>query len=101
LWCLLIFVQAYLALPDRPRDARWLTDEQKDSLERKLVEKSHPRAWSDAWSAVRDPRVLKYRRRASRVDDTAFKIPSVLVLAICARAWRQTSLETRGGNHPG
>jgi ACS family tartrate transporter-like MFS transporter len=46
------------ALPDRPRDARWLTDEQKDALEKRLSEESHPRASHNVWAALRDPRVL-------------------------------------------
>jgi ACS family tartrate transporter-like MFS transporter len=46
------------ALPDRPRDARWLTEEQKDALEKRLAEESYPRAAHDVWGALCDPRVL-------------------------------------------
>ena len=45
-------------LPDRPRDARWLTEEQKDALEKRLAEETYPRAAHDVWGALRDPRVL-------------------------------------------
>jgi ACS family tartrate transporter-like MFS transporter len=46
------------ALPDRPREARWLTHEQKDALERRLSEESPPGASHNVWAALRDPRVL-------------------------------------------
>jgi sugar phosphate permease len=46
------------ALPDRPRDARWLTDEQKNALEKRLSEESPPGASHNVWAALRDPRVL-------------------------------------------
>ena len=46
------------ALPDRARDERWLTDQQKDALEKRLSEESNPRASHNVWAALRDPRVL-------------------------------------------
>ncbi len=46
------------ALPDRPRDARWLTDVQKAALEARLAEENHPGASHNLWAALRDPRVL-------------------------------------------
>jgi MFS transporter, ACS family, tartrate transporter len=46
------------ALPDRPRDARWLTDLQKDALSKRLSDETHPRASHDLRSALRDPRLL-------------------------------------------
>jgi MFS family permease len=55
--CALGFYTLY-TLPDRPRDARWLTDEQKAALDARLAEESHPGASHDLWAALRDPRVL-------------------------------------------
>ncbi len=55
--CVLGFYTLY-ALPDRPRDARWLTDEQKVALDTRLAEESHPGASHNLSAALRDPRVL-------------------------------------------
>jgi MFS transporter, ACS family, tartrate transporter len=46
------------ALPDRPRDARWLTEMQKDVLSKRLSDETYPRASHDLRSALRDPRLL-------------------------------------------
>ena len=46
------------ALPDRPDDALWLTDEQRDALNGRLSDEKHPGAAYDLWAALRDPRVL-------------------------------------------
>ncbi len=55
--CLLGLITLY-ALPDRPRDARWLTPEQRDALEARLEAERRPEATHVLWSALRDPRVL-------------------------------------------
>ena len=55
--CALGFYIVY-ALPDRPRDARWLTDEQKEALDKRLAEERHPGASHDLRDALRDPRLL-------------------------------------------
>jgi MFS transporter, ACS family, tartrate transporter len=46
------------ALPDTPRDARWLTEEQKDALEERLAAEQHPGAERNPWAALRHPQVL-------------------------------------------
>jgi MFS family permease len=55
--CLLGLYTLY-ALPDTPRDARWLTEEQKDALERRLAAEQHPGTERNFWAALRHPRVL-------------------------------------------
>lgn len=46
------------ALPDRRRDARWLTDAQKAALEARLAGEQQLGASHELWAALRDPRVL-------------------------------------------
>ena len=46
------------ALPDRPRDARWLSTEQRDALESQLAVEIPPDVTRNLWTAVRDPRVF-------------------------------------------
>jgi hypothetical protein len=46
------------ALPDRPSDARWLTDEQKDALEKRLSEESQPGASHLVWAASCRPAIF-------------------------------------------
>ena len=48
----------YFALPDRPRDARWLTLEEQAALELRLAAEQRPGITRDLWAAIRDPRVL-------------------------------------------
>ena len=55
--CLLGLVTLYM-LPDRPRDARWLSPEQQDALESRLAAEDRPGITHDLVAAIRDPRVL-------------------------------------------
>ena len=45
-------------LPDRPRDARWLSAERQNALESCLAAEHRPGNTRDLWTAIRDPRVL-------------------------------------------
>lgn len=54
----LLGIYTLFALPDRPRDAHWLTPEQQTALESRLASECHPDAKRDLWAAMRDPRVL-------------------------------------------
>ncbi len=45
-------------LPDRPREARWLSTEQQDALESRLAEEYQPGVTRDLWTALRHPRLL-------------------------------------------
>ena len=45
-------------LPDRPREARWLTTEQQDALESRLALEHRPGVTRNLWTALRDPRLL-------------------------------------------
>lgn len=45
-------------LPDRPEDAHWLTDAEKQALRWQLDAETHPETRKDLWGALRDPRVL-------------------------------------------
>jgi sugar phosphate permease len=51
-------VYTLYALPDTPRDARWLSNEQKDALEKSLVSEQQPGSIHNLSTALRDPRVL-------------------------------------------
>ena len=55
--CILGLLTLY-ALPDRPRDARWLSTEQRDALESQLAVEIPPDVTRNLWTAVRDPRVF-------------------------------------------
>jgi MFS family permease len=55
--CLLGLYTLY-ALPDAPRDARWLSEEQKDALERRLTAEQQPGIEQNLWAALRHPQVL-------------------------------------------
>jgi sugar phosphate permease len=54
----LLGVYTLFALPDTPRDARWLTDEQKDALEQSLATEQPPGVVTRLAQALRDPRLL-------------------------------------------
>lgn len=45
-------------LSDRPEDARWLTDAEKQALRGQLDAETDPETSKDLWGALRDPRVL-------------------------------------------
>ena len=45
-------------LPDRPREARWLSAEQQDALESRLAAEHRPGATRNLWTALRDPRLF-------------------------------------------
>jgi len=51
-------IYTWYALPDRPSAARWLTNEQKEALEKRLAAESPVGAAHDLWAALRDPRVM-------------------------------------------
>ncbi len=55
--CMLGVLTFYL-LPDRPRDARWLSNEQQHALESRLAAEQRPGMTRDLGLAIRDPRVL-------------------------------------------
>ena len=55
--CILGFITFYV-LPDRPREARWLTTAQGVALESSLAAERGAHITGDLWSAVRDSRVL-------------------------------------------
>jgi ACS family tartrate transporter-like MFS transporter len=55
--CLLGIYILY-SLSDGPRDARWLSDDQKSALERRLAAEQHPGKEQDLWKALRDPQIL-------------------------------------------
>ena len=46
------------ALPDTPRDARWLSEEQKNALKKRLAGGQFPETERNLWAALRHPHVL-------------------------------------------
>ena len=46
------------ALPDAPRNARWLSEAQKNALEQRLTAEQHPEIEQNLWAALRHPKVL-------------------------------------------
>ena len=55
--CLFGLLVLYL-LPDRPREARWLSAEQQDALEARLSAEHRPGVTRNLWTALRDPRLF-------------------------------------------
>ena len=55
--CLLGLYTLY-ALPDAPRNARWLSEGQRDALEQRLIAEQHPGIEQNLWAALRHPQVL-------------------------------------------
>ena len=55
--CLLGIYILY-ALPDGPRDARWLSENQKSALQRRLAAEQHPGKEQNLWAALRHPQML-------------------------------------------
>lgn len=56
--CVVFGVIVYVALSDRPQDARWLAPEEREALVGMLTAEKRERQRSEFWAAVRDPRVL-------------------------------------------
>jgi MFS family permease len=54
--CVLGLVTLYF-LPDGRKDVRWLSAEEKHSLDAAIAAEQHPAAITDLWRAIRDPRV--------------------------------------------
>lgn len=54
----LLGVVVLLVLADKPEDAHWLTDAEKQALRVQLDAEHHPETKRDLWSALKDPCVL-------------------------------------------